>query len=228
MTLEKAIFYALVFLGALVGSYTSWASSSDSDYELNTAAAPRILSFIHERIPAFTIPPPPLPKALTQLISRKDRTLLTGSTNGFKYVYQTADLNRLSRRQRDAVRAAVKHYFDTHTVSDIDAAIEEGDALFGANGKGSSWTLGTGTACLKLDDKWGANERWGPIEGYMKIGREEKFDEEFYCGPTFTVTIWKPQFDFKQGETKKSEVAEEGKEEAKGEAEEKGNLDREL
>jgi hypothetical protein len=215
MTLEKAMFYTLLFIGAIIGGYTGWASSSDSDYELNTAVAPRVLSFIHERIPAFSIPPPPLPKALTQIFTKKDRTQLVGSTNGFKYVYQTADLNRLSRTQRDAVRAAVKNYFDTHTVDEIDAAIEEGDALFNANGKGSSWTLGTGTACLKLDDKWGANERWGPIEGYMKIGREERFDEEFYCGPTFTLTIWKKQFDIVDGTKKKAE--EEAAKEVEGE-----------
>ncbi|KAL2794560.1 hypothetical protein BJX66DRAFT_337708 [Aspergillus keveii] len=214
MTLEKALVYTLLFLGAIIGGYTGWASSSDSDYELNTAVAPSVLSFIHERIPAFSIPPPPLPKALTQMFLKKDRTLLVGSTNGFKYVYQTADLNRLSRTQRDAVRAAVKNYFDTHTVDEIDAAIEEGDALFTANGEGSSWTLGTGTACLKLDDKWGSNERWGPIEGYMKIGREEQFDEDFYCGPTFTLTVWKKQFDIVD-RTKKAE--EEAAKEVEGE-----------
>jgi hypothetical protein len=215
MPLEKAITYALVLLGALIGGYMGWASS-DSDYELNTAVAPRVLSFIHERIPAINIPAPPLPAALTQILSKKDRTQLVGSTNGFKYEYRTADLNRLSRTQRDAVRAAVKNYFDTHTPAEIDAAIEEGDALFGANGAGSSWTLGTGTACLKLDDKWGANERWGPIEGYMKIGREGRFDEEFYCGPTFTLTVWKKQFDIVDG-TKKKKKEEEENEQGGGE-----------
>ncbi|KAL3473679.1 hypothetical protein BJX99DRAFT_192693 [Aspergillus californicus] len=205
MNLQSIIYYLLVLLGAIIGAYIG-LTNPDSDYELNTGVAPRILTYIHETIPSFYIPTPPLPDALTRIFARKDRTMLVGYTHGFKFVYRTADLNRLTRAQRDLVRAAVGNYFDTHTEEEIDQVIEEGDALFhsraesdsqAGNGQPSgsgSWTRGTATACLKLDDRWGADEKWGAVEGYMKLAREERFDEDLYCGPTFTMTVVKRQF----------------------------------
>ncbi|RDW84150.1 uncharacterized protein DSM5745_04476 [Aspergillus mulundensis] len=217
MNLHSALYYTAILFGALIGAYTGW-SSSDSDYELNTAAAPKFLTYIHDKIPSFRIPVP-LPSALTNILSKKDRTLLVGYTHGFKFEYRTADLNRLSRSQRDTALAAVKVYFETHTGEEIDKAIAEGDALAlataaeakrGQVGVGVSWTAGSRTACLKLNDQWGATKKWGPLEGYMKITREENFNNEMYCGPTFTLTILSKQFDIVDKSKEKGKAEKEG------------------
>ncbi|KAL4904074.1 hypothetical protein BDW74DRAFT_179164 [Aspergillus multicolor] len=211
MNLQSALYYTLLLLGAIIGGFMGRASSED--YEINRAVAPKFFSYIHDRIPAIRFPTPPLPKTITQIFTRKDRTLLAGYSHGFKYVYRTADLNRLSRSQRDKALAAVENYFEKHTGEEIDAIIAEGDELVPEAGEAKarevgvdvSWTAGTGTACLKLDDRWGEKGKWGPLEGYMKIGREEKFDEEMYCGPTFTVTILSKQFDIVDKSKEKEE-----------------------
>ncbi|KAL4739079.1 hypothetical protein BDV11DRAFT_126348 [Aspergillus similis] len=191
MPLPAPIYYTIVLLGALVGAYTVW-HDFNSDYDLDSPAQSSVLSYIHDRIP-ITIP---IPTALTTILTRpkKDRSILVGTSHGFKYVYKTADANRLTRSQRDLVRDAVASYFVTHTAEQIDALIEEGDEL--ARADAESWTKGTGTACLKLDDKWGPEDRWGPLEGYLKLGREAHFDEDVYCGPTFTLTFIRPQFTY--------------------------------
>ncbi|KAL4746356.1 hypothetical protein BDW72DRAFT_37660 [Aspergillus terricola var. indicus] len=189
MPLPAPIYYATLLLGALVGVYTVW-HDFNSDYDLDSPAQFSVVSYIHDRVP-ITIP---VPTALTTILTRpkKDRSILVGTSHGFKYVYRTADANRLTRSQRDLVRDAVADYFDTLTTGQIDTLIEEGDELARANAE--SWTKGTKTACLKLDDKWGSEDRRGPLEGYLKLGREEHFDENVYCGPTFTLTIIRPQF----------------------------------
>ncbi|KAL4984190.1 hypothetical protein BDW68DRAFT_21312 [Aspergillus falconensis] len=191
MTLPAPIYYTVVLLGAIVGTYTGW-QDFNSDYDTDTPAQSSILSYLHNKIP-FSIP---IPTVVATILTRprKDRSILVGTSHGFKYVYKTADANRLTRSQRDMVRDAVTDYFDTHPIAEIDALIEEGDELASANAE--SWTKGTGTACLKLDDKWGPEHRWGPLEGYLKLGREERFDEDVYCGPTFTLTIMRPQFTY--------------------------------
>ncbi|KAL4757297.1 uncharacterized protein BDW70DRAFT_113284 [Aspergillus foveolatus] len=191
MPLPRPIYYTIVLLGVLVGAFTGWYDFN-SDYDLDSSAQSSALSYIHDKIP-ITIP---VPRVLTTLLTRpkKDRSILVGKSHGFKYVYKTADANRLTRSQRDLVRDAVSNYFDTHTTGQIDALIEEGDGLARVNAE--SWTQGTGTACLKLDDKWGPEDRWGPLEGYLKLGREDHFDEDVYCGPTFTLTIMRPQFTY--------------------------------
>ncbi|KAL4884127.1 hypothetical protein BJY04DRAFT_182912 [Aspergillus karnatakaensis] len=215
MNLQSLISYILIALVTTIGIYINWARS-DSDYELNTATAPPFLTSLTNKIATFSIPAPPLPKSLTRILTKKDRSLVTGHTHGFKYIYRAADLNRLTPAQRELVRDAVANYFDTHAGTEIDKLIAEGDALVGALGSGSgpegvsaSWTAGTGTACLKLDDRWGVKERWGPLEGYMKIGRAEVFDEEVYCGPTFTMTVLRPQFEIVDGREKAMEKEEE-------------------
>ncbi|KAL6234055.1 hypothetical protein BDW75DRAFT_174253 [Aspergillus navahoensis] len=191
MPLPAPIYYTIVLLGALVGAYAGWRDFN-SEYDLDSPAQSSILSSIQDKFP-FSIP---TPTVLAAILTRpkKDRSILVGTSHGFKYVYKTADANRLTRSQRDMVRDAVINYFDTHTISEIDALMEEGDELARANAE--SWTKGTGTACLKLDDKWGLENRWGPLEGYLKLGRQERFDEDVYCGPTFTLTIMRPQFTF--------------------------------
>ncbi|KAL4993281.1 hypothetical protein BDV10DRAFT_29549 [Aspergillus recurvatus] len=214
MRLPAPIYYAIVLLGVLVGAYTRW-HDFNSDYDIDSPAHPSILSSIHNKLP-FSIP---IPKVLNAILTRpkKDRSILVGTSYGFKYVYKTADANRLTRSQRDMVRDAVANYFDTHSIAEIDALVEEGDELARANAE--SWTKGTGTACLKLDDKWGPEDRWGSLEGYLKLGREEHFDEDVYCGPTFTLTVMRPQFTFAPG----VEVAE-----GEGERQGLGTEDREL